>query len=95
MDMKITQVERVANYIEEFGSINPLQALGDLGIMRLASRISDLKRMGVPIKKKMVEGRNRFGEKVCFAEYSFDNKEVKTNGDEEANGAAREREAIL
>lgn len=53
----------------EFGSITQIQALADLGIMRLASRISDLKRMGYDIERNMVEGRNRYGEKVSFAEY--------------------------
>lgn len=77
--MKVRQVERVIAYIDRFGSINQIQALADLGIMRLASRISDIKKMGVPIERRMVEGRNRFGEKVCYAEYSFENKEETIN----------------
>ena len=43
---KSTQNDRVLSYIRKFGSINPIQALADLGVMRLASRIADLKRMG-------------------------------------------------
>lgn len=66
---KITQNDKVIMYLQQFGSINPLQALGDLGIMRLASRISDLKSMGYGIEKRMVAGKNRYGENVSYAEY--------------------------
>ena len=34
---KLTQSERVLDYIKEFGSITQLDAIRDLGIMRLAS----------------------------------------------------------
>ena len=66
---KATQTERVLAYMEDNGSINPLEALGELGVMRLASRISDLKKQGVPIERKMVTKENRWGEPVTFAEY--------------------------
>mgnify|MGYP000048541999 CR=1 FL=1 len=76
-----TQNQRVISYMRDFGSINPLQALSDLGVMRLASRISDIKRMGYGIEKKMAEGRNRYGETVRYAEYRLMSiREVK--GDE-------------
>lgn len=68
---KMTQNDKVLMYLQQFGSINPLQALSDLGIMRLASRISDLKSMGYGIEKRMVTGKNRYGESVSYAEYSL------------------------
>lgn len=46
---KPTQNQRILDYIAEFGSITQLDALRDLGVMRLASRITDLKRKGYPI----------------------------------------------
>lgn len=49
----MTQKQMVINYIDDFGSITQLQALADLGIMRLASRISDLKEDGFKIVKTM------------------------------------------
>lgn len=49
---KSNQNERVLNYIKEFGSITQLDAIRDLGIMRLASRVSDLKKRGVYITSK-------------------------------------------
>lgn len=68
---KKTQCERVLSYMRCWGSINQLQALADLGIMRLASRISDLKKDGHVIDKQMREGRNRFGEKIHYAIYTL------------------------
>ena len=62
---KATQAERVLEYIEKFGSITQYEALQDLGVMRLASRISDLKKMGYPIKGEIVTVRNRF-EEDCY-----------------------------
>lgn len=66
---KPTQNERILDYIEEFGSITQLEALQDLGIMRLASRISDLKRLGYPIDSKVETVKNRYGEKCHIKRY--------------------------
>ena len=64
-----TQNERILDYSEEFGSITQLDALKDLGVMRLASRISDLKRLGYPIVSEVETVKNRFGEKVHIKRY--------------------------
>ena len=50
---KATQAERILDYIDEFGSITQYEALQDLGVMRLASRISDLKKLGFPIESEV------------------------------------------
>lgn len=68
----MTQCERILKYIDDFGSINPLEAMVDLGIMRLAARVSDLKKEGYPIRRKMVSAKNRYGETICFAEYRME-----------------------
>ena len=68
---KPTQNQRILDYIEEFGSITQLDALRDLGVMRLASRISDLKRLGYPIVRTNETVKNRFGEKVSIRRYSL------------------------
>lgn len=47
----MTQTERVLAYMKEYGSITSLEAMNHLGVMRLASRISDLKRHGIPIER--------------------------------------------
>jgi len=68
---KYTQADRVLEYIEKFGSITQLEALKDLGIMRLASRISDLKKQGFPIKSETVAVKNRFDENCYIKRYSL------------------------
>lgn len=60
-----SQVERVLKYLKDFGSITQLQALNDLGIMRLASRISEIKRKcGIDIVSEWTKVKNRYGE-IC------------------------------
>lgn len=68
----MTQNEKVLDYMQRFGSITQLEALSDLGIMRLASRINDLKKQGYCVKKEMVKSKNRFGENIQFARYSLE-----------------------
>ena len=75
-----TQEDRVLDYIEKFGSITQREALFDLGIMRLASRISSLKKKGYPITSSMVEVENRFGEKCYIKQYRLGKEESKDNG---------------
>ena len=65
------QQELILRYIDHFGSITPLQAFADLGITKLATRVSELARDGVAFHKEMVTGNNRFGEKVHFMRYSL------------------------
>ena len=45
----MNQMDAVFDYMKEHGSIDPLRALNDLGIMRLGARIFDLKAAGVQI----------------------------------------------
>lgn len=68
---KITQNDLILAYIETFGSITPLDAIRDLGVMRLASRISDLKKMGYPIVTKQEAVNTRYGTKTNIARYSL------------------------
>lgn len=70
---KVTQCEKILQYMNEYGGITPIDALREFGCMRLASRITDLKRSGVPIKKEMVSAKNRKGETVRFALYKLVN----------------------
>lgn len=69
--MGITQNDRVLRYIREFGSITQLEALQDLGVMRLASRVSDLRRQGVKIVSKTEAVKNRYGETCHIKRYSL------------------------
>ena len=67
--MKSTQCEKVLEYMRMFGSITQLEALQDIGCMRLASRISDLRHQGYAIGRRIKTGKNRYGDSVSFAEY--------------------------
>ena len=60
----MTQNQRVVAYMEQFGSITQLEALRDLGIMRLASRISDLKKQGYSIESTTEAVKNKW-EEIC------------------------------
>ena len=69
MNSNPTQNQRIIDYMQEHGTITQLEALNHLGIMRLASRISDLRRKGYPIESKMVCVENRYGEKCRIKSY--------------------------
>lgn len=68
----VTQCERVLRYMEDFGAINPMQALSDLGCYRLGARIWDLRHQGHRITRRMVTGKNRYGGAVTYAEYRLE-----------------------
>lgn len=67
----MTQTERVLAYMKEYGSITSLEAMNHLGVMRLASRVSDLRRQGVPIEREITKAKNRYGEDTSFARYKL------------------------
>lgn len=67
---KISQCERILDYIAENGSITQDEADKHLGCKRLPSRIHDLKRMGYNIRTEMEKGKNRFGDPTHYARYT-------------------------
>jgi len=70
MDMKdMTQKQRILKYLRDFGSITPLEALRDLGIMRLGARIWELIRDGWPIFADTECAPNRYGQTTRYARY--------------------------
>ena len=68
-ETKLTQCMKIVKYMNDFGSITPVQAMQDLGVMRLAARISDLEAEGWNIEHERESGKNRYGEKVSYARY--------------------------
>lgn len=66
----MTQHEMILAYIEEFGSITPMEAFSELGITKLATRISELRRQGYEFHIEMVKTKNRYGKTVRYAKYS-------------------------
>lgn len=69
VESKPSQNERIIEYINKHGSITQIEALRDIGVLRLASRISDLRRCGVDITSEFVEVKNRYGEKSRVKRY--------------------------
>ena len=65
----MTQHERILNFIDAHGSITAMEAFTELGITKLATRISELSALGVRFEKVRVESENRFGDKVRFTRY--------------------------
>lgn len=73
---KPKQVDRVLAYLEQHGSITQMEAMTDLGIMRLGARIWEIQNdKGIPIHTEMVKVRNRHGEICRVAAYSLKTKE--------------------
>lgn len=67
----MTQNEELHEYLKKHESITQLEALRNLGIMRLASRISDLRKMGIPINKEMISVIAKNGRIASVAKYSL------------------------
>ena len=76
---KPTQNQRILEYINQFGSITQLEALRDLGVMRLASRISDLRKQGYGIISKREAVKNRYEETCYIKRYSLEVYNGKAN----------------
>lgn len=74
-----TQVQRIHKYMNDFGSITQFEAMRDLGVMRLASRISEMRKDGFDIVCRMETTRNRYGEKCHVKRYSL-KKEAGADG---------------
>ena len=73
--MKVTQCQRIIEYIRQFGSISTLEAFRDLGVARLASRIHDLKGQGYIFMTETKTTKNRFGENTSYKVYKLAEKE--------------------
>lgn len=66
----MSQATDVIEFIRDNGSITTMDAFG-LGITRLASRVHELRRFGVPVEKEMVTVKNRKGEPCRVAKYTI------------------------
>lgn len=65
----MNQYEKILQYINDFGSISPMEAFSDLGITKLATRISEMRRDGIEFNQRMETSKNRYGEKVNYMRY--------------------------
>ena len=67
-----SQNARIIEYLETHGSITQQEAERQLGIWRLASRISDLKRRGYVFTTEWKTVQNRYGEKSRVKVYRLE-----------------------
>lgn len=73
---KMKQTDMVLHHLKTKGSITPLEALHEYGIMRLTSRINDLKKAGYCFEREMVKVKNSSGKTNRYAKYRLKDKEV-------------------
>ncbi len=68
----MNQREQILDYLKRFKTITPMQAYSDLGITKLSTRISEMRRRdGLEFNIEMIKGKNRFGRPMRYAKYSL------------------------
>ena len=70
----MNQKQQVMEYIRRYGSITTLQAIDDLGILRLGARMSELRKQGYNISATVEKGVNRNGEETRYHRYFLADK---------------------
>lgn len=65
----MNQREQIYDYIVVFGSITPMDAFTDLGITKLATRVSEMREEGVGIIGEWESTKNRYGKTVRYMRY--------------------------
>lgn len=66
--MTTSQCDRLLKRLE-VGPVDPMTALNELSIARLAARIFDLREAGHAVDRELIEVTNRFGEPCRVAQY--------------------------
>ena len=67
----MSQTTDIIEFIRDHGSITTKQAVEQLGCLRLASRISEMKAFGIPVEREMITVPNRKGESCRVARYTI------------------------
>ena len=68
-EINMSQVDKVLDYLNKFGSITTMEAFIDLGITRLAAGISEIENRGITITRRPETVLNRFGQKTHVTRY--------------------------
>lgn len=68
----MTQCEAIMAYLKAHGRITPMDAYYHLGITRLAARVSDLRRSGVPITTVTRRVKTQYEHDTTVAEYRLE-----------------------
>ena len=67
----MNQHQRIIKYLKDYQTITPFQAFADLGITKLATRVSEMKRKGYVFNQELITTKNRYGETCQFMQYSL------------------------
>ncbi len=71
MAKRPTQKDRILDFIKKHGSITPMDAYFHLGITKLATRVSEMRRDGIEFKIVIEHGKNQVGAPMHYARYSL------------------------
>ena len=69
MKKQETQADQIRRYVRQNGSITTMEAFFELGITKLATRISEMKRNGIAIVGETEYSKNRYGQTVHYKRY--------------------------
>jgi len=69
---KVTHKQRVLDAMQNGRTISPWYAINQLGNTRLAATIFNLKKDGHEISSEIVEGTNKFGDKIRYSIYKLE-----------------------
>lgn len=74
---KMTQCQRIIQYIKDFGSITHRDAFIDLAILNFGARMSNLRKQGYKFETTVEKSKNRYGEICTYNRYTLrsDNNE--------------------
>ena len=67
----LTQKDRIIRHLKDKESITSLEAMQEYGIMRLTSRVCELKNEGYKIRSEYISSKNRYNEPVSFSKYTL------------------------
>lgn len=73
----MTQHTLIIDFMREHGSITTYEAFMELGITKLTTRISELRRGGFLIRERAESGVNRYGKPVTYNRYWLEEKQNK------------------
>lgn len=57
-----------------------MEAFDDLGITKLATRVSEMKRLGIQFEQRLLKRSNRYGERVTYMQYKLKSVPVDETG---------------
>jgi len=65
----MTQHSAIIHWMQEHGSITTYEAFMELGITKLTTRISELRRAGYNIRHQTYSGLNKYGKLTTYNRY--------------------------